>query len=347
VRVLRREIFSKLDTGRVRVLAAAIEGADGKIPTLVIVDEYHHAKSAALFGVLSDGLGPRNGQVVMISTAGSAADSPLGEIRSKAHVMEGFTRTGTHNQVRTREFAFHEWCLEPEADVEDMAVVKTANPAPWHTEDSLRIRKEEPEMTPWRWLRFACGIWTEGEEPGIDPPTWDALASPGMELVEKDPTWLAIHFGHRGESAALALVQVEGEQVRGKVIIQDTPTFAGVEQQVRDLGDRFQLEALIFDRRQFLRSSEILEAEGFTIIEEPQSHERMVLASQAIYKLIEEGRLHHDGSKALRAQVLACQVKETDRDWKYVASTRPIDGLLALAVASRLAIEMGPREYVM
>src|SRR5438132_12074482 len=106
-------MFSRRAPGRVRVLADAVEGADGKIPTLLIVDEYHHAKSAALFGVLSDGLGPRNGQVVMISTAGTAFDSPLGEIRAKAHAMEGFKRVGTHNHVLTAEFCFHECVSTP------------------------------------------------------------------------------------------------------------------------------------------------------------------------------------------------------------------------------------------
>jgi membrane protease YdiL (CAAX protease family) len=39
------------------------------LPTLALVDELHRHKSGELYGVLADGCGPRNGQVITISTA--------------------------------------------------------------------------------------------------------------------------------------------------------------------------------------------------------------------------------------------------------------------------------------
>jgi len=62
VRVKQREIVSLVDGGRVRVLASDVDTADGVIVTLGLVDELHRHKSADLYGVLRDGLGPRNGQ---------------------------------------------------------------------------------------------------------------------------------------------------------------------------------------------------------------------------------------------------------------------------------------------
>jgi hypothetical protein len=73
---------------------------------------------------------------------------------------------------------------EPTEDREDMAVVKTCNPASWQTEEALRRRFDSPSMTSWAWARFACGLWVAGEGFGhlregmgpLRPP-------PGLEIA--------------------------------------------------------------------------------------------------------------------------------------------------------------------
>ena len=64
-----REIRNRRDSGRIRVLASDVDTADGVLPTLSLVDELHRHKSAELYGVFRDGLGPRNGRMFTISTA--------------------------------------------------------------------------------------------------------------------------------------------------------------------------------------------------------------------------------------------------------------------------------------
>ena len=44
------------------MLAADEATADGVIPTLALVDELHRHRSAGLYGVFRDGLGPRTGR---------------------------------------------------------------------------------------------------------------------------------------------------------------------------------------------------------------------------------------------------------------------------------------------
>jgi hypothetical protein len=80
-----REIQARRDSGRIRVLAADVDTADGVIPTLALVDELHRHKSAGLYGIFRDGLGPRRGRMITISTAGDSETSPLGLMRAKAH----------------------------------------------------------------------------------------------------------------------------------------------------------------------------------------------------------------------------------------------------------------------
>ncbi|MBN9623196.1 MAG: hypothetical protein J0H06_09610, partial [Actinobacteria bacterium] len=71
-----RELWTKDGSGKLKVLAADVDTADGVLPTLALVDELHRHKSSELYGVLADGLGPRRGRMVTISTAGDDEDSP-------------------------------------------------------------------------------------------------------------------------------------------------------------------------------------------------------------------------------------------------------------------------------
>lgn len=164
VDVKQREIVSLRDEGRVRVLASDANTADGVIPTLALVDELHrHKDDGAMYGVFHDGLGPRNGRIITISTAGDDEESPLGTLRRKALQMPNVTKAGAYRYCRSDDFAMHEWALAPDADRDDMKVVKGANPAPWQTLKRLATRHDSPSMTPWRWARFACGVWLRGE----------------------------------------------------------------------------------------------------------------------------------------------------------------------------------------
>jgi phage terminase large subunit-like protein len=169
-----REMRATRHAGRVRVLAADVDTADGVIPTLALVDELHRHKSADLYGVFRDGLGPRHGQMVTISTAGERETSPLGQMRQAAHQLPGLERDGRHVHARAGDgsFALHEWALDPTDDVDDMATVKLVNPASWQTVEALARRHTSPSMLPWQWARFACGLWTGAESWWVRPQDW-------------------------------------------------------------------------------------------------------------------------------------------------------------------------------
>jgi phage terminase large subunit-like protein len=165
--------------GTIKVLAADADTADGWGGTLALFDELHRAKDGELYGVLFDGLGPRSGQLITISTAGETEDSPLGTIRKKAYDLD-VQRQGAYRYATTGAFSMHEWALEPTEDRDDLKLVKTANPASWQTLDQLQKRHSSLGMTPHRWARFACGVWGLGGEAAFDPDTWDSLAAGGQ-----------------------------------------------------------------------------------------------------------------------------------------------------------------------
>jgi phage terminase large subunit-like protein len=239
-------------------------------------------------------------------------------------------------------FVLHEWCLSVSDDVDDLKLVAKANPAPWHTIEALRRRHDSPSTTPWQWRRFACGIWTEGEEPWIRPEAWDALAEPGLELDDDEPVWIGVDVGVKYDSTGIVTVAARGDgQVAVKARIL-TPAAGGlplevIETAVREACEGRNVQAVLFDPWRFQRSAELLAADGLPMVEFPQSPERMANASENLYRLIEGGLLAHDGDPLLRAHVVAGVTKETERGWRLVKDprlSRPIDALIALAMAA-------------
>jgi len=348
MRVMRREIQSLDDGGRVRVLASDEDTADGVMPTLAIVDELHRHRTGDLYTVLRLGLGARDGKIITISTAGATVASPLGELRTKAYLMPGFERDTKRRRSYVKSpdgaFVFIEWCLNPDDDPEDMKLVKLVNPRPGRTLSQLTKDHDSPMISKWEWLRFACGIWTEGEEPWIEPATWDALAA-DFTLDPSKTTWLSIDLGLRADSAALALIQTEGGVVRANVRMMTRTNMGQIEAAVRQLASEWPLRSAVYSAKLFARSAEMLEAEGLPMLEYPQSPERMVQASGTLYEIVQDARLQHDGDPELRAQVLAGRVKETERGWRFARDPlvpRPIDGLLALAVGAHVAVSIQP-----
>jgi phage terminase large subunit-like protein len=344
LKVMRREILSLGDVGRARVLAADQDTAEGVIPTLAIVDELHGAKSVALYDSLRMGIDAREGSMVTITIAGSSMSSPLGQKRARAYEMPGFVRDkkARRSHVRSEDgaFEFLEWCLNPNDDPADLDIVKLVNPAPWKTKE--RLAKLKAAVTPWSWLRLACGIWTEGEEPWVEPEMWDRLK--GDVEFSSEPVVLSLDLGAMAESGAIAVVQ-GGEKLQARVHIYVKVTMADLEQHIRDLAAQFNVSTIAYNNRIFQRSAETLKAEGYPMLEHPHQYalQRQQQVAAAFYKLIEEKRLVHDGNDELRAQVLAGRVKKDEQAWRFVkdpSNPRPIDALIALAIGCYVVEEV-------
>jgi phage terminase large subunit-like protein len=199
-----REIRSRRDSGRIRVLAADVDTADGVIPTLALVDELHRHKSAGLYGIFRDGLGPRSGQMVTISTAGEHEVSPLGTMRLAALALPHQERDGAHLRCASDDdtYVMHEWALGRDDDRDDMVIVKTANPASWQTLAALKHRHDSPSMLDWQWARFACGVWVAAEEWWVSGEEWAHLRT-HERLDDGDMITLGFDGARTGDATAL------------------------------------------------------------------------------------------------------------------------------------------------
>jgi len=342
VSVRQRSILSLTDEGRIRVLASDEDTADGTIPTLAIVDELHRHKTSDLYGVLRDGLGARGGRMITISTAGARFDSPLGLIREAAHGWESFEREGAHNRAwnPASRLAFHEWCLMSDDDVQDMDLVKMANPAPWHTPKTLLERWSSDTMTKGQWLRFACGIWTEGEEPAITEDEWNRLYSDIGQIETGERVIMVPSVGH---NAAIAMVAVRPEgRVACKVEIlqpQDrTSILERTEKRILELCREYDAE-IHAPGVGFIRSRELLADQRLEVVEAPQSVAALAAATGTFNRMLRSGLLMHDGDPVLRSHVLSATLKTNEAGERYEVSDRA-RGLIALVMAVHGVTEM-------
>jgi phage terminase large subunit-like protein len=108
---LMRDGKALRDGPRLRVMAADANTGDGVIPTLALVDELHRHPSGELYGVFRDGLGPRDGQMITISTAGAKLESPLGRLREIARALPSFERDADtkHSYASTEDGTNGRW----------------------------------------------------------------------------------------------------------------------------------------------------------------------------------------------------------------------------------------------
>ncbi len=346
--VKQREIVNERLGGRIRILASDSDTVDGQLPTLVIVDELHRHRTPALYGILRDGLGPRGGRMVTISTSGDDEGSPLGQLRTRAHAMPGGERHGAHLRVSDEHFSFHEWALQPDADVDDLAVVLEANPASWIDAAELR-RRRTPSMRPWSWKRFTCGIWVSGENSAISDVEWRACARLGLEISGGvRGVFCGVDLGWKHDSTAIVPVwRPPGEdivQVHTPTII--VPPGDGTSTPVDDVfaaceefADRWPTATFVIDPAadgEHLAQRLDAELPNVTVATMSQKHGPMCLAASRLSEAIAAGRLEHPDDEVLNQHVMAAAARSVGEQWRFSkqrGKTALIDGVIALAMA--------------
>lgn len=349
-----RELRSRSDAGRVRVLAADADTADGTICTLAIVDEVARHKSAALYGTLRDGLGPRRGRLVGISTAGDDEDSPLGRMRRAAYELPTVQRDGPYRYCRSADGAFvlHEWALAEADDREDLPLVASANPASWQTREALRRRFDSPSMTSWAWARFACGVWTVGEDSAVSEPEWAGCARPGIEIEPgADGVIIGMDLGWKWDTTALVPIRRESPdgpiRVHRPAILEPPRDGSSL-----DAEEVFGACALFAERwpgctfvadpeaggEQLLQRLD-RELPGVGLVTHSQKTGPMCQASQMLAEAIAEGTLEHPDDHRLSRHVLSAAARFYGVGWRFVKPAKknlPIDAAIALAMGLRV-----------
>jgi phage terminase large subunit-like protein len=344
-----REVRSRLDSGRIRVLAADVDTADGVIPTLALVDELHRHKHAGLYGVFRDGLGPRNGKMITISTAGDHEGSALGLMRAAAMALPHVSRKGAHVVARSADGAYvmHEWALKKDEDLDDMKVVKLANPASWQTLAALHARHDSPSMLPWQWARFACGLWSSSEAWWLSGEDWNELAV-ADHLAPGDRITIGFDGSRVGDSTALVGCRVSDGLLELLGIWEAPPDLphwevpaTEVDALLAEVMERFRVVRGFFDPP--LWRSEIdgwaREFGDKAVTRYETAHSKMLAAVERFRTDVAAGTLHHAGDVVLNRHVLNAQTKEMRGGYMLAKDRAGSPHKIDAAIAAVLAYE--------
>lgn len=345
-----REMRTRVDSGRIRVLAADVDTADGVIPTLALVDELHRHKSAGLYGIFRDGLGPRCGQMVTISTAGEHELSPLGRIRTAALALPLQTRDGAHLKASSADggYVLHEWALGDDDDLNDLEVVKTANPAPWQTIAALRSRKDSPSMLPWQWARFACGVWVGAEAWWLKGEQWNALAHPETTLADGDAICIGFDGSRTGDATALIACRLEDGLLEPLHVWECPPgetdwnvPESQVDSVLADAMERYNVLRGYFDPPLWRSEIDTWAREfGDKAVRRYETNRQKFMGAVERFRTdVTAGNLSHTGTEVLTRHVLNAQTRET-RGGYWLTKDRPgSDHKIDAAIAAVLAYE--------
>lgn len=344
-----REIRSKRDSGRIRVLAADVDTADGVIPTLALVDELHRHKSAGLYGIFRDGLGPRAGQMITISTAGDHEQTTLGLMRLAALQLPVITRTGVHTVAMSADgrFVMHEWALDKDDNVDDMRVVKGANPASWQTLEALRARHDSPSMLPWQWARFACGIWTSAEAWWIQADEWASLAT-AERILPGDKVTIGFDGARVSDSTALVACRLsdgllepihvweaEGDAARWEI---DT---GSVDRVLAETMERYTVVRGYFDPPLWRSEIEGWQREfGEPLVTGYDTTKAKMLGAVERFRTdVSAGTIQHTGDPTLTRHILNAQTREVRGGYWLTKDRNTSPNKIDAAVAAVLAYE--------
>ena len=333
VRVYRSVMEVPETSGIYRALSADADLQHGLNPHAAIIDEYHVHRDAEQYEAMRTGTAARLEPLILtITTAGPEKRGPLWSLYERG--VSG---------KDPRLFCY--WrSVEPGTPLSDLEAFKRANPASWVTEEFLADQRDSlPEPV---FRRLHGNEWYEaGGTLWVSREAWEECEGP-VEFDPALPVYIAVDAGSRRDSTAIAMGQWSDDgKLNTRVWIMRADESIGfldyemVESLLRDLASTYDVRRIAFDPFQMVPVAQRLDGEGLPVEMFPQSHVRMVPASQLLYDLIMEGRLRHEGDDEVSEQVLSAGVREVPQGWRLDkrVRSRSIDAAIALAMMSQLA----------
>lgn len=320
--------------GEMFPMANNIDGLQGLDPSLAVVDEIGFQDLQSWDSLLlASGKRPRS-LVVGIGTPGLDRDNALW------HLRRAWQETGG----RMPGFRYTELAAPEGCDLHDEAAWRTANPALDGGYQNLDALRSAVELSPESHFRiFHLGQWVDGTDAWLGADggrIWDALSQP-LEPAPGAPTWVGLDIGlKRDSTACVALQRRPDGRLHAWCRIwlptsDETVDLSGIMQHLRDLDQRYAVQAIGYDPRLFELPARMLNDEGLAMVEVPQSLERMTPAFGALLEAIKRGELTHQGDPAFTAQVLAAVPRYSERGFTLQKgkSRGRIDAAYALCMA--------------
>lgn len=198
-----RKIKCHRTGGVIQVYSADERTGDGAIYTLALVDELHRHKDLRLYRVWSGKDDKREGQLVVISTAGE----PRTEFEDVREAMvrdaTDIHREGRYTRAANGGSVMHEYALKKDDDPEDLDLVLLANPFSGITRVTLARARAKPSWSLPHWKRFKCNVATRTELAAIGDAEWSAQAVDGVDIPIGSRVDVGLDLGWKWDTTAL------------------------------------------------------------------------------------------------------------------------------------------------
>ena len=345
----------------------------------VVFDELHSQPNRKLFDVMTKGSGDARMQPLyfLITTAGNDTNSICYEVHQKAKdILEGRKIDPTFYPVI--------YGAEPDEDWTSPAVWKKVNPSLGITigidkvEAACNSARQNPaEENAFRQLRL--NQWVKQSIRWMQMEKWDACAFPvNEEALAKRICYGGLDLSSTTDITAFALVfppldeddkyqvlpyfwlpeetvdlRVRRDHVpydvwQNQGLIMTTEGnvvhYAYIENFIDELGKRYNIREIAFDRWGAVQMVQNLENMGFTVVPFGQGFKDMSPPTKELMKLVLEKKLAHGGHPVLRWNMDNIFIR-TDPSGNIKAdkekSTEKIDGAIALIMALDRAVRCG------
>ena len=366
-----KRIVNYGNAGFYQVLSAEVGNKHGFSVSGLVFDEIHTQPNRQLYDVLTKGSSDarQNPLHFIITTAGTDRHSIAYELHTKAvDILEGRRSDPTFYPVV--------YGLKDDEDWEDEANWYKVNPSLGYTVDVERLRdayreaKQNPadEIT-FKWLR--CNMWVSSTVAWIPEQIYmrgnekidmDALEGrdcyAGLDLSSTgDITAFVLMFPPRDEDdkyIVLPYFWVPEETIPQRVKAASVPYdvwerqgfiqategnvihYDFIEHFIEELGKKYHILEIAFDRWGAVQMVQDLEGMGFTVVPFGQGFKDMSPPSKEFYKILMEGKMIHGGNPVLR-WMAGNVVIDTDPAGNIkvtkAKSKEKIDGIVAAIMA--------------
>jgi phage terminase large subunit-like protein len=345
-----RDAIEVISTGSVyRVLSAESYSKEGLSPTSIFADELHAHQSRELFDVMSLAMGARGNQahMVAITTAGVKTDRTGQD--SIAYNLYQYGQKVSRGEVVDPSFFMAWWEAPPESDHRDPETWRLANPGYGDICDAADFesavrRTPEPEFRTKR-----CNQWVSSATGWLPTGSWEACAGE-VDLTDKDYI-IGFDGSFSGDSTVLVGATVE-EQPQVFLIkawekdiqIHDDQwrvDILDVENTIREyVKANPRIKEIACDPYRWSRSMEVLQEEGYPIVEYPSTNaRRMVPACARFADAVLDGKMIHDGDPLLARHLSNAVVKVDNLGPRIVKENRNSNRRIDAAVAAVIAFD--------
>lgn len=359
-----------------QVLSADAYSKHGFNVSGVIFDELHTQHNRKLYDVMTKGSGDARTQPLyfLITTAGTDTNSICYEVHQKAlDIMNGRKHDPTFYPVIYGSKESDDWT--------DPSVWKKANPSLGITVSIDKVKaafnsaKENPaEENTFRQLRL--NQWVKQSVRWMPMDKWDACAFPvdeqalegrvcygGLDLSSStDITAFVLVFPPEDESEGYTILPrfwIPEDNVNLRVRRDHVPYdiwkqqgylettegnvihYGYIEQFIDNLGEKYNIQEIAFDRWGAVQMVQNLEGMGFTVVPFGQGFKDMSPTTKELMKLTLEKKIAHGGHPVLRWMMDNIYIR-TDPAGNIkpdkAKSTEKIDGVVATIMALDRAI---------